>query len=153
MLSGELVEVFEATVVGVDHFSGDVAGAGGAVEGHHYAGIVLVRVAGNALWGGAGHEQFAARVPGLDADGFGVVDEDTVGDDFSFEAGGTELLRDIFSGFAVLRGRGEVRFGGEDFEVLAGQFGIGDGEEFLFDAGLGGEVCIAEDGGLWSGLG
>ncbi len=153
VLSGELVEVFEAAVVGVDHFGGDVAGAGGAVEGHHYAGIVLVGVAVNVLAGGAGHEQIAARVQGFDADGFGVVDEDAVGDDFGFEAGGAELLRDIFGGFAVFRGGGEVGLGGEDFEVLAGEFGIGDGEEFFFDAGLGGEVGVAEDGGCGSGLG
>ena len=43
VLGGELIEVFEAAVVGVDDFSGYVAGAGGAVEGHDDAGIVLAR--------------------------------------------------------------------------------------------------------------
>jgi len=42
--------------------------------------------------------------------------------------------------------------GGEDFEVLAGEFGVGDGEELLLDFGLGGEVGVAEDGGR-GGLG
>jgi len=152
VLGGELVEVLKAAVVGVDHFSGEVAGAGGAVEGHDYAGIVLVGVAGYVLGCGAGDEQFAAGVPGFYTDGFGVVDEDAVGDDFSFQAGGAEFLGDVIGGFAVFRGGGEVGHGGEDFEVLAGEFGIGDGEEFLFDAGLGGEVLVAEDGG-WCGLG
>ena len=45
VLGGELIEVFEAAVVGVDHFAGHVAGAGRAVEGHHDAGIVLAGVA------------------------------------------------------------------------------------------------------------
>ena len=147
VLGGELIEVLEAAVVGVDHFCGDVAGAGRTVEGHDYAGIVLVGVASNVLGSGAGHEQFAAGVPGFYADGFGVVDEDAVGNDFGIEAGGAELLRDVFGGFAVFRGRGEVGLGGEDFEVLTGQFGIGDGEEFFFNAGLGGEVRVAEDCG------
>ena len=35
--------------------------------------------------------------------------------------------------------------GSENLEVLAGQLGVGDGEEFLLDFGLGGEVGIAED--------
>ena len=39
-----------------------------------------------------------------------------------------------------------MRLGGEDFEVLAGERGAGDGEEFVFDFGFGGEVGVAEDG-------
>ena len=46
-----------------------------------------------------------------------------------------------------------MRLGGEGLEVLAGELGFGDGEEFLLDLGLGGEVGIAEDGRWGSGLG
>ena len=67
--------------------------------------------------------------------------------------GGAKFLRYVFGGLAVFWRGGQVGLGGEDFEVLAGQFGIGDGEKFLLDAGLGGEVRVAEDGGLGSGLG
>ena len=67
VLGGELIEVFEAAVVGIDHFAGDVAGAGGAVEGHDDAGIVLAGVAVDVLSGGAGHEEFAGGVVGFDA--------------------------------------------------------------------------------------
>ena len=39
-----------------------------------------------------------------------------------------------------------MRLGGKGLEFLAGELGIGYGEELFFDAGLGGEVGIAEDG-------
>ena len=49
----------------------------------------------------------------------------------------------------VFRRGGQMRLGGEDLEVLAGEFGVGNGEEFLLDFGLGGEVGVAED--CWRG--
>ncbi len=48
---GELLEVGEVAVVGVDDFGGDVAGGGGAVEGGEDAGIVLEGVAAVLCWG------------------------------------------------------------------------------------------------------
>ena len=42
---GELLEVGQGAVVGVDDLGGDVAGGGGAVEGGEDAGIVLEGVA------------------------------------------------------------------------------------------------------------
>lgn len=39
-----------------------------------------------------------------------------------------------------------MRLGGKDFEVLAGQGGVGNGEELPVDAGLRGEVAKAEEG-------
>ncbi len=141
VLGGELVEVFEAAVVGVDDFGGHVAGAGGAVEGHHHTGIVLIGVAVDVLAGGAGHEQFAAGSQASTRTVLGWLMQYAVGNDLGFEAGGAEHLRDVFGGLAVFRSGGEVGLGGEGFEVLAGEFGIGDGEELLFDVGLGGEVA------------
>ncbi len=67
---GELLEVGEGAVVGVDDLGGDVAGGGGAVEGGKDAGIVLEGVATvfvvDVLGGGAGHEFFAVGVEGFD---------------------------------------------------------------------------------------
>ena len=47
---GELLEVGEGAVVGVDDLGGDVAGGGGAVEGGEDAGIVLEGVAAVLWW-------------------------------------------------------------------------------------------------------
>jgi len=58
---GEFVEVFNAAVVCVDDFSGDVPGCGGAIEGHDDARVVLIGVAFDVLALGAGHEEFAVE--------------------------------------------------------------------------------------------
>ena len=63
---GELLEVGEGAVVGVDDVGGDVAGGGGAVEGGEDAGVVLEGVAAvelgvDVLGRGAGHELLAVR--------------------------------------------------------------------------------------------
>jgi hypothetical protein len=58
-----------------------------------------------------------------------------------------KLLRDVLGGFAVLGRGGEMGFGGEDFQVLTGQPGVGHGQKSFFNFGLVGEVGIAEDGG------
>ena len=50
---------------------------------------------------------------------------------------------------------------GEGLEVLAGQFGVGNGKKLFFDFGLGAEIAIAKDGGrssapatpaVWAGV-
>ena len=63
LLGGKLVEVFEAAVVRVDHFGGDVARTRGAVEGHHYAGIVRGGIALDMFGRGAAHQQMAGCRP------------------------------------------------------------------------------------------
>ena len=88
----------------------------------------------------------AGGIVGLDADDFGLVEQNAIGNDLGFETGGAELARDILGGLVIFRCGGEMRSGGELFEFLAGLFGIGDGEEFLFDFGFGTEVGVAEDG-------
>ncbi len=55
---GELLEVGESAVVGVDDFGGDVAGGGGAVEGGEDAGIVLEGIAAELV----GIDVFGSRV-------------------------------------------------------------------------------------------
>ncbi len=123
---GELLEVGEGAVVGVDDLGGDVAGGGGAVEGGEDAGIVLEGVAAvfggvDVLGGGAGHEFGAGCVEGFDEDLDGLVEEDFVGDDLGLEAGGFELVGDVDGGGVVLGRTGPVGGGGEGLEVLAGE--------------------------------
>ncbi len=122
---GELLEVGEGAVVGVDDFGGDVAGGGGAVEGGENARVVLEGVAAvfggvDMLGSGAGHEFGASGVEGLDQDFDGLVEEDFVGDDLGLEACGFEFFGDVLGGGVVLGGAGPVGGGGEGFEVLAG---------------------------------
>ena len=84
----------------------------------------------------------------------GLVEEDFVGDDLGLEAGGFEFFGDVLGGGVVLGGTGPVGGGGEGFEVLAGEVGVGDGEEGFVPFGLLGEVAVAEDlrsGGLCRG--
>ena len=59
----------------------------------------------------------------------GFVEEDFVGDDLGLEAGGFELVGDVDGGGVVLGRTGPVGGGGEGLEVLAGEFGVGDGHE------------------------
>ena len=146
VLLRQMVEVLDAPVVGVDHFAGDIAGGRRAVEGHHHVGIVLVGIAFDVLALGSAHEQLAGGVEGLHLDGPGLVHQHAVGNDLRFEARGAKLLGHVFGGFAVGGRGGHVRLGGEGLQLFAGQFGVGDGEEFLFDFGLLAEVGIAEDG-------
>ncbi len=80
---GELLEVVEGAVVGVDGLGGDVTGAGGAVERGEDARVVLEGVAAvgvgvDVLGRGAGHELVALRVDGGDLDLEGLVEEDLV---------------------------------------------------------------------------
>ena len=86
----------------------------------------------------------AGFVPSLNADDFGIVEEHAIGNDLGVEAGGAELARDELGGFVVFRRCGEMRLGGERLEVLAGQFGIGHGEELRFQFGFSVEVGVAE---------
>ncbi len=99
------------------------------------------------LAGGAGHELFALGVEGFDEDADGLVEQDFVGDDLGLEAGGFEFGGDVVGGCVVLGGTGPVGRGGEDFEMLAGEGGVGHSEEGGVPAGLLGEVAVAEDGG------
>jgi hypothetical protein len=87
-----------------------------------------------------------ARVVGFHLDDFGLVEQHAVGDDLGVEAGGAKFLGDVFGGLVVFGRGGQVRLGGEGLQVLAGQLGVGDGEELLLDFGLRGEVGVAEDG-------
>ena len=144
VLRGELIEIFEAAVVSVDGLGGDIAGARRAVVGHDDARIVLIGIAIHMLAVGAGHEQMAGLVPGLDADDFRIVEEHAIGNDLRVEPGGAELARDELRGFVVLGRCGEMRLRGESLEVLAGQFGIGHGEELRFQFCFRVEVGIAE---------
>ena len=148
--AGELFEVGEGAVVGVDDRGGDVAGGGESVEGGQDAGVVLAGVAAvfcgiDVLGRGAGHELVAVGVEGFDEDADGLVEEDFVGDDGGLEAGGFELVGDVEGGLVVLGGAGPVGLGGEDVEVLAGEFCVGDGDEGGVPTGLLGEVAVAED--------
>ena len=61
------------------------------------------------------------------------------------EAGGLELFGDVLCGLVVLGRTGPVGCGGEDLQVLAGELGVGNGEEDRVPLGLLGEVAIAED--------
>ena len=100
------------------------------------------------LGGGAGHEFLARGVGGFDEDPDGLVHEDAEGDDLGGEAGGFEAIGDVEGGLVVFGGAGPVGLGGEDFEVLAGEGGVGDGEEAGVDGGFGGaEVAEAEEAG------
>ena len=97
---GELLEVGERAVVGVDDGAGDVAGGRGAVEGGEDARVVLEGVAAefggvDVLGSGAGHELVAGGVEGFDEDLDGLVEEHLVGNDLGLEAGGFELLGDV----------------------------------------------------------
>ena len=156
---GELLEVGEGAVVGVDDLGGDVTGWGRAVEGGKDAGIVLEGVAAilfgvDVFGGGTGHELVAGCVEGFDEDLYGSVEENFVGDDLGLETGGFEFVGDVLSGLVVFRGAGPMGLGSESFEVLAGEFGVGDGHEGLVPLGLLGEVAVAEDlggGGLSGG--
>ena len=148
--AGEFFEVGERAVVGVDDRAGDVAGGRESVEGGQDARVVLEGVAAvfggiDVLGRGAGHELVAAGVEGFDEDAGGLVEQDFVGDDAGFEAGGLELFGDVEGGLVVLGGAGPVGFGGEDFEVLAGELRVGDGQEGGIPFGLLGEVAVAED--------
>ena len=53
--------------------------------------------------GGAAHQQLAVGVPGLDANGFGLIQENAIRNDFGIETGGAKLLRDILGGFVIFR--------------------------------------------------
>ena len=77
-------------------------------------------------------------VEGFDEDADGLVEQDFVGDDRGLEAGGFELVGDVLSGGVVLGGAGPVGGGGEGLEVLAGELGVGDGEEGCVPAWLAG---------------
>ena len=86
----------------------------------------------------------AGLVIGLDAHDFGLIQQHAVGNDFGFEPGGAELLRHVLGGLVILGRGGQVRLGGEGLQFLAGQFGVGHGEELLFELGFGAEVGVAE---------
>ncbi len=145
MLGGQQLEVLTPAVVGINHLAGDVARAGGAVEGHHHVGIVLVGVALNMFARRAGHQPFAGFVKGLHAHHLGLVQQHPVAHNGGFQAGLAEFLRHKFGGFQVLRRRRQVGLGGQCLQVLTGQLGAGHGQKLLLDAGLLGEVGIAED--------
>jgi hypothetical protein len=147
---GKLIEVGERAVVGVDGVGGDVAGGGRTVEGGEDAGVILIGIAAvgcgiDVFRAGAGHELLAVGVEGFDFDLERLVEPDTEGNDVGVEAGGLELLGDVEGGFIVFRRAGPVGLGGEDFEVLAGQGGVGNGHEGVVPLLLLGEVGVAED--------
>ncbi len=104
VLGGEMVEVLQAAVVGVNHLGGHVAGAGGAAEGHHHAGIVLIRVAINVFARGAAHQQLAAGVISLHTHSFWLIHQHAIGNDLRLQAGRAKLLRHVFGGLAVFGG-------------------------------------------------
>ena len=109
--------------------------------------LVVVWGGVGVLGGGAAEDFVAGAVEGLDEGGDGLVREHAEGDDFGFKAGSLELGGDVLGGRVVFGGTGPVGRGGQDFEVLLGEFGIGDGEEFRIPLGLAGEVAEAEDAG------
>ena len=97
---------------------------------------------------GAAHQQLSAGVVRLHAHRLGAIHQYPVGNDLGLQAGVAELPRHILGGLAVFGSRGQVRLGGQSLQVPAGQLGVGHGEELLFNFGLGGEISVAEDGGL-----
>ena len=123
VVGGELVEILETAVVGIDYFAGDVARAGGAVVRHDDARIVLVGIAGNRFALGAGHELLAVGAESLNLDGGWIVEEHAVRNDLCIEAGSAEFLRDVFGSSVVLGRSGHVRRSGESLQFLAGKFG------------------------------
>ncbi len=132
VLRVELLEVFEAAEVGVDHFTRHIARARGAVEGHHDAGIVLAGVALHVLARGAGHQLLACFIEGLDADDLGPVEQHAIGHDLGFETGGAELFGDVERGFVILGCGGHVRLGGERLQLFAGELRAGHFEGICF---------------------
>ena len=74
------------------------------------------------LGDGAGHEELAVGVPGLDFDFFGHVEPGLVGHDVGIEAGFFEFFRDVLGGLVVLGRGGDVGLGGEGLEFFAGEF-------------------------------
>ena len=101
------------------------------------------------LGDGAGHEELAVGVVCLDFDFFGHVEPGLVGDDAGVEAVGFEFFGDVLRGFIVFGRGGDVGLGGEGLEFFAGELRVGNGEEGLVGLRLlGGEIAVAEDGGL-----
>ncbi len=144
MLRGKLIEVFEAPVICVNDLAGYIARTRGAVERHYDARVVLLRITVHMLACRAGHEQMAGLVPGFNTDNFRLVEEHAIGNDLRFEPGGAELARDELGGFVILRRCGEMRLSGEGLEFLAGQFGVGHGEELFFKLRFRSEISKAK---------
>ena len=132
----QLIEVLEPPVIRVHHFARDVSRTRGAVERHHHARIVLAGVALHVFARRTAHEQMAGLVIGLDADDFGPIQQHAVGNDRGLEPSGAKLLRHILRGLAVFRRGRKVRLGCERLQLLAGQFGIGHGQELFLELAL-----------------
>jgi len=103
------------------------------------------------LAGGAAISSFPVASVASKVDELGLIHEDAVGNDFCIEAA-ARISRQRIRRFCGLPAMSDVGLGGEGFEMLAGEFGVRDGEELLFDFGLGGEVGVAEDGGCGGGV-
>ncbi len=104
----EFLEIFRRAVVGIDHVGLGIARRRHAVERHHHAGIVLIRIVVDMLARGAVHFDSGGRGQ-IDADFCGIVHPDFVFDDFGVEPGVAEFLRNIIGGCFVFDGAGHVR--------------------------------------------
>ena len=88
----QLLEIFRRAVVGIDHFRLGISRRRHAVERHHDAGIVVVRIAIDVLARGTVHFD-SGRRGDVHADFRWIVDPHLVFDDLGVEPGGAKLLR------------------------------------------------------------
>ena len=100
------------------------------------------------LGSGAVHEGLARGVECLNADYFWLIEENAIGNDFGFETGGAEFLRNVFRGLAVLGCGSNVRLGGECLQVFASELCVWDGKKLVFNFGLAAEIGVTKDGRL-----
>jgi hypothetical protein len=108
-------------------------------------GIAAVLIGIDVLGRGPGHELLAACVEGLDLDLHRLVHQHAVGRDGGLETGRLEFCGDILRCLVVLGRAGPVRLGGQGLQVLAGELGVGHGQEDRIPLGLLGKVLVAED--------
>ena len=144
---GEPLEVLEPAVIGVDDRGGDIARGRRSVEAGQNARVCGIRCGCGVTERGAAEYAGAGRVEGLDEDRYWLVHQDAVGDDFGIEARGPEVLGDVERGGVVFWRACPVGRGGQGFEVLLSQPGVGYGEERRVPYGLLREVAEAEDAG------
>ncbi len=142
----QFLEVFGRAVIGVDHFSFNIAGGRHAGERHNHAGIVGQRVAIHVLASGAVHPD-AGRGGHIYADFGRIVDPDAVLDNFSFQAGLAEFLRDVVGGGLVFWSPGHVRRLSQGAQVRLREFGIGNREKAALDRRFSGGILESKDRG------
>ena len=148
---GQLLEVCQRSVVGVDHLSRHVSRWRRPVEGRKNSRVILKGIAAvqrrvDMLRSGPSHKLLPVRVKGFDENFDGLVQQHLVGHDLGLEPCCFELVSYVDSGLVVFGRARPVRFGCEDFEVFASQPGVGNLQECRIPLRLFGEVGITEYG-------